>query len=142
MFLRSMILGAVGILLVAIFGGLLLTWHPSIPPVSAPPGTVVDERAFGLGAELAAIGNCNDCHVANFGTPYAGGRSLPTPFGTIFSSNITPDATTGVGTWSEAAFRRAMRDGVDRGGRELYPAFPTIISPKRPMTTYTRSTST
>jgi mono/diheme cytochrome c family protein len=49
---------------------------------------------------------------------------VPTPFGTIYSSNITPDAETGIGRWPEAAFRRAMRDGVDRDGRHLYPTFP------------------
>ena len=49
---------------------------------------------------------------------------LPTPFGTIFSTNITPDAETGIGTWSEVAFARSMREGVDREGRYLYPAFP------------------
>ena len=55
---------------------------------------------------------------------FAGGRALKTPFGTIYSTNITPDAETGIGRWSEAAFRRAMHDGVDREGRHLYPAFP------------------
>jgi mono/diheme cytochrome c family protein len=49
---------------------------------------------------------------------------MSTPFGTIFSSNITPDAETGIGRWSEAAFRRAMRSGVDRNGQHLYPTFP------------------
>ena len=49
---------------------------------------------------------------------------MPTPFGTIYSSNITPDAETGIGRWSEAAFRRAMRSGVNRDGQHLYPTFP------------------
>ncbi len=83
-----------------------------------------DKRIIRHGASLAAIGNCNDCHVSNARTAYAGGRSIPTPFGTIFASNITPDDETGIGTWSEAAFARAMREGVDRQGRQLYPAFP------------------
>ncbi len=124
MFLRRIILGAVGLFLVAVIGGLFWAWRPAIPPISAPSGAAVDERVFRLGAELAAIGACNDCHTANSGAAYAGGRSIPTPFGAIFSSNITPDPATGIGVWSEAAFRRAMRDGVDREGRELYPAFP------------------
>jgi mono/diheme cytochrome c family protein len=55
---------------------------------------------------------------------FAGGLPVPTPFGTIYSSNITPDAETGIGRWPEAAFRRAMRSGVDRAGRHLYPTFP------------------
>jgi mono/diheme cytochrome c family protein len=56
--------------------------------------------------------------------PYSGGLALTTPFGTIFSTNISPDAKTGIGTWSEQAFRRAMREGISRDGHHLYPAFP------------------
>ena len=58
------------------------------------------------------------------GRNFAGGLPVPTPFGTIFSSNITPDAETGIGRWSEAAFQRAMRSGVNREGQHLYPTFP------------------
>ncbi len=76
------------------------------------------------GRDLAAIGNCNDCHTVRGGKSFAGGLPVPTPFGTIYSSNITPDAETGIGRWSEAAFRRAMRSGVDRDGQHLYPTFP------------------
>ena len=64
------------------------------------------------------------CHTTRDGKPFSGGASVPTPFGTIYSTNITPDSQTGIGTWSEAAFTRAMRDGVDREGSFLYPAFP------------------
>jgi mono/diheme cytochrome c family protein len=73
---------------------------------------------------LAAIGNCSDCHTAGGGKSFAGGLPVPTPFGTVYSSNITPDPDTGIGRWSEAAFRRAMRSGVDRAGHHLYPTFP------------------
>jgi mono/diheme cytochrome c family protein len=76
------------------------------------------------GGELAALGYCASCHTMENGKPFAGGRPLATPFGTIFGTNITPDQETGIGTWSQAAFTRAMRDGVDRVGRDLYPAFP------------------
>ena len=55
---------------------------------------------------------------------FAGNLPLKTPFGTIYTSNITPDTETGIGTWSKEAFRRAMKDGVDRKGHHLYPAFP------------------
>src|ERR1700712_3179394 len=104
--------------------GLAWTWRPAIDPISTREKPSEDKLAVQHGAELAAIGNCNDCHVSNSGRPYAGGRSIPTPFGTIFSSNITPDGETGIGAWSEAAFQRAMHEGVDRAGRQLYPAFP------------------
>lgn len=76
------------------------------------------------GSELAAIGDCAVCHTAVGGRPYAGGRGVPTPFGTVYATNITPDRETGIGDWSEAAFRRAMRDGIDRNGRHLYPVLP------------------
>ena len=69
-------------------------------------------------------------------TPYAGGVPLETPFGTIYGTNITPDPETGIGRWSEAAFVRAMREGVDRDGSHLYPAFPyehfTLAFRRRP----------
>ncbi|OSJ08882.1 cytochrome C [Bradyrhizobium canariense] len=105
-------------------GGFAWTWRPAIPPINLEDHGDSDAKAIWRGAQLAAIGNCNDCHRADTGESYAGGRPLPTPFGTIYSSNITPDAETGIGTWPEAAFKRAMREGVDREGRQLYPAFP------------------
>ena len=76
------------------------------------------------GAVLAAIGDCAACHTAAHGAAYAGGRAIQTPFGTLFSSNITPDEQTGIGGWPLAAFIRAMRQGVSRDGRNLYPALP------------------
>ena len=76
------------------------------------------------GAALAAIGDCATCHTAPGGRPYAGGTAIETPFGVIHGTNITPDRDTGIGTWSLAAFNRAMRHGVDRAGQHLYPAFP------------------
>ncbi|WP_428542309.1 c-type cytochrome [Rhodopila sp.] len=76
------------------------------------------------GAELAAIGDCSVCHTNQSGQSYAGGRAIPTPFGSIHSTNISPDPETGIGRWSLAAFQRAMRDGIDRNGRHLYPVLP------------------
>jgi mono/diheme cytochrome c family protein len=122
--LRGFLLGILAVIVIVILGGLAWVWRPEIAPISV---SQQPDRGMGTvqhGAALAAIGNCNDCHVSNSGKSYAGGRSIPTPFGTIFSSNITPDVETGIGFWSEAAFRRAMREGVDRQGRQLYPAFP------------------
>jgi mono/diheme cytochrome c family protein len=90
----------------------------------APAGSSFDPAAVATGAQLAAIGNCIVCHTATGGRPYAGGRPLQTPFGIIYGTNITPDPDTGIGRWSGAAFARAMREGLDREGRHLYPAFP------------------
>jgi mono/diheme cytochrome c family protein len=99
-----------------------LTWHPAIAPTEAPPRP--EPQAVRAGARLAALGSCAACHTAEGGRPYAGGRPIATPFGTIHATNITPDPETGLGRWSLAAFTRAMREGVGRDGRQLYPAFP------------------
>jgi mono/diheme cytochrome c family protein len=96
----------------------------AIEPVPAPPRSSFDRTVIAKGAQLAAIGNCMLCHTVPGGKAFAGGRPIPTPFGTIFATNITPDPETGIGNWSESAFRRAMREGLDRSGRHLYPAFP------------------
>ena len=76
------------------------------------------------GRVLAAAGNCMDCHTAPGGAPNAGGRALHTPFGTVYSTNLTPDVATGIGGWSLSAFVRALREGLSRDGHRLYPAFP------------------
>jgi mono/diheme cytochrome c family protein len=99
-------------------------WRPAIAAIDPPAPQSFDAALVKRGRELAAIGNCNDCHTVRGGKNFAGGLPVPTPFGTIFSSNITPDAETGIGRWPEAAFRRAMRSGVDRDGQHLYPTFP------------------
>ena len=76
------------------------------------------------GEYLARAGNCIGCHTARGGEPYAGGRGIDTPFGTVYSSNLTPDAATGLGGWTPAHFWRALHNGRSRDGRLLYPAFP------------------
>jgi mono/diheme cytochrome c family protein len=83
-----------------------------------------DSRRVGEGDRLAAAGNCLACHTVPGGKPYAGGAPVKTPFGIVYGTNITPDPDTGIGRWSETAFARAMREGIDREGRLLYPAFP------------------
>src|SRR6202051_4114605 len=98
--------------------------RPAIAAIDPPAPQASDAALVKRGRDLAAIGNCNDCHTVRGAKNFAGGLPVPTPFGTIFSTNITPDAETGIGRWSEAAFRRAMRSGVDREGRHLYPTFP------------------
>ena len=76
------------------------------------------------GAYLARAGNCAACHTDRGGAAFAGGKGIATPFGTVFASNLTPDARTGIGTWSAAQFWRAMHNGRSADGRLLYPAFP------------------
>jgi mono/diheme cytochrome c family protein len=86
-----------------------------------PPGPVAGQVA--RGAYLARVGNCMTCHTERGGVPYAGGRAIDTPFGAVYSSNLTPDAT-GIGDWSADHFWRALHNGRSRDGRLLYPAFP------------------
>ncbi|WP_028601312.1 c-type cytochrome [Ottowia thiooxydans] len=76
------------------------------------------------GAYLARAGNCMACHTTRASAPWAGGRTIATPFGTLYSSNLTPDPDTGIGQWNAAAFWRALHNGRSRDGRLLYPAFP------------------
>ncbi|MCV2356129.1 cytochrome c [Paucibacter sp. B2R-40] len=76
------------------------------------------------GAYLARAGNCMGCHTQRGGTPYAGGRALPTPFGDVFAPNLTPDPATGLGLWSSADFWTALHNGRSKDGRLLTPAFP------------------
>ncbi|RZL91265.1 MAG: c-type cytochrome, partial [Variovorax sp.] len=120
---RALALGAGALGLVAALAG----WRPVIAPVvssgtasASPYSAATLER----GRQLAAAGDCVVCHTAPGGTPNAGGRGLETPFGTVYTTNLTPDADTGIGAWSFAAFQRAMREGISRDGRHLYPAFP------------------
>ncbi len=76
------------------------------------------------GAYLAQVGNCAGCHTARGGQPYAGGLAVETPFGSVYASNLTPDAAKGIGRWTRAEFWRAMHHGRSKDGRLLYPAFP------------------
>ena len=76
------------------------------------------------GRYQAVLGDCEGCHTVSGGKPFAGGLVLETPFGKIVSPNITADRDTGIGGWSEADFRRAVREGVSPGGKRLYPAMP------------------
>ncbi len=97
---------------------------PALEPITPPSRASFDAAAVRRGAELAAIGNCAGCHTARDGPDFAGAVELATPFGVIHGTNITPDARTGIGAWSLAAFARAMREGLARDGSHLYPAFP------------------
>lgn len=93
--------------------------------VKAPMATAgASDSLIARGAYLARAGNCMTCHTARGGQSYAGGRGIATPFGTVFTSNLTPDDKTGIGTWSSAHFWRAMHNGRSKSGRLLYPAFP------------------
>ncbi|RZI88860.1 MAG: c-type cytochrome, partial [Variovorax sp.] len=119
---KPAMLGALAVGAIGVIAG-LLGWRASIAPVafSAP---VYSEATIERGRTLAALGDCVVCHTAPGGTPNAGGRAMDTPFGTLYTTNLTPDTATGLGAWSFTAFQRAMREGISRDGHHLYPAFP------------------
>jgi nicotinate dehydrogenase subunit B len=98
--------------------------RPAFAPIPPPDPALFSTAAVARGRDLAALGDCAVCHTAPGGTPMAGGLRLATDFGTIVTTNITPDARTGIGAWSYPAFARAMREGISRDGHHLYPAFP------------------
>ncbi|MBV8407459.1 MAG: cytochrome c [Alphaproteobacteria bacterium] len=78
------------------------------------------------GRYIAAAADCVACHTTEGGAPWAGGRPFEMPIGTLYATNITPDPETGIGGWTRAEFQRAVRDGVAKGGRHLYPAMPYV----------------
>ncbi len=113
------------VLLTVGFGGFAaFAWRPAIEPIAKPRAESFPANLVARGAVLAAGGYCATCHTAQGGKPLAGGRAMVTNFGTIYSTNITPDTETGIGHWSEEAFRRAMHEGVGRDGSHLFPALP------------------
>ena len=76
------------------------------------------------GKALTEAGDCASCHTADPAKPFAGGKRIDTPFGGIYSPNLTPDRDTGIGGWSDDDFHRALRYGVAPDGSRYYPAFP------------------
>lgn len=119
---RRFAAGAGALLSAVAVAGCASMWRPALAPQAGVPA--FDAGVVARGARLAALGNCAACHTVDPARPYAGGLGLATPFGTVYSTNITPDADTGIGRYSEAAFTRALREGVARDGHLLYPAFP------------------
>ncbi|THD81727.1 MAG: c-type cytochrome [Phenylobacterium sp.] len=94
---------------------------------ASPTGVPAELRAadpITRGRYLAKAADCEACHTVEGGAPYAGGRPFKTPFGTMYSPNITPDRATGLGTWSDADFLRAVHKGIAKDGERLYPSFP------------------
>src|SRR5215831_341780 len=87
---------------------------------AAPPS----DEMVAHGKALVVAADCASCHTADPGKPFAGGKRIDTPFGAIYTPNLTPDRETGIGTWSDADFYGALRYGVDPDGSRYFPAFP------------------
>jgi len=88
------------------------------------PADFQDTDPLARGKYLAAAADCEACHTVEGGKPFAGGRPFLTEFGTIYAPNITPDAETGIGSWTDADFLKAVHEGISKDGTRLYPAFP------------------
>ena len=132
---RNLVLGGITAIVV-LFAALVFWPRPAAPASSGitdftltsfltrpVPNAAPNAGQLRRGQALVIAGDCLSCHAREGGAPFAGGLGLNTPFGTIFSTNITPDARTGIGGWDGDKFYRAMHDGVGRSGN-LYPAMP------------------
>ena len=120
---------ALGLVAAMVLAAALIAWlnlRGEDPLDDSPPLAVaaLDASLVERGAYLARAGNCMACHTVRGGAPGAGGRAIETPFGMVYSSNLTPDDETGLGRWNASHFWRALHHGRSRDGRLLYPAFP------------------
>lgn len=88
------------------------------------PATQASSDAVARGRQLVVLGDCKSCHTARGGAAFAGGRAIPTPFGTFYSPNLTSDSRTGLGSWSATDFWNALHNGYSKSGNPLYPTFP------------------
>ncbi len=118
------ILAGMVLVLLAGLGFVFYSWRPAIDIIDPPLASSFPSELVERGRMLSGAGNCAACHTVEGGGDYAGGLAIRSDFGTIYSTNITPEPDTGIGRWSERAFFRAMREGVRRDGAHLFPAFP------------------
>ena len=111
----------------AIFALLVVAAWPAATALAAEGSDaagVIRNASVEQGRYLAAAGNCLSCHTRPGGAPFSGGVPFATPLGTLYSTNITPDAHTGIGEWTAVDLRRALQQGTSRDGSHLFPAFP------------------
>jgi mono/diheme cytochrome c family protein len=121
----SRTIGVAALAALLVFACFLLWAHrPPIGPIAPLPRRIFRPELVKQGERLVSLGDCRSCHSITRMADFAGGPAIRTPLGQLYGPNITPDRTTGIGTWSFEAFDRAMRDGVGRDGRHLYPAMP------------------
>ena len=98
------------------------------PDPTGVPASLADADLVARGEYLTRAADCAACHTAPGGKPFAGGLTFKLPMiGTIYSTNITPDQETGIGAWSDEEFLKALHQGIGKGGKHLYPAFPLYV---------------
>ena len=122
--LKRWFIGLIRLVTLGLLGFIVFAWRQAIAPIPPPAAASFSAQLVARGEALAGDGYCATCHIAKSGQRFTGGYAMQTPFGIIYATNLTPDPETGIGTWSEAAFARAMREGVARDGSHLFPAFP------------------
>ncbi len=105
-------------------GGAILVGLILCSAFSLNAGAEPSKDTIAKGKALAVVGDCAGCHTAGPSKPFAGGKRIDTPFGAIYSANLTPDRDSGIGQWTDEQFLRAMRDGTRPDGSRYYPAFP------------------
>lgn len=123
---RAKILGTLAPALL-VFAGLVGAQAQPVPLIATATATATaapKNAQIERGAYLAKVGDCAACHTSSKAAPLAGGLPLATPFGTLYSTNITPDAATGIGAYSYDDFAKALREGIAKDGHRLYPAMP------------------
>lgn len=113
------------LVLLVVAAGVAYLLKPRLLPGSGQPAqTNATTQIINRGEYLARAGDCVACHTAPNGPEFSGGRAMPTPFGNLYTPNITPDDETGIGRWSADEFYRMMHTGVSRDGTLMYPAMP------------------
>jgi mono/diheme cytochrome c family protein len=100
----------------------LADYHGANP--TGVPASLAQASLVERGAYLTRAADCEACHSTEEGKPYAGGLGFKLPFGTLYSTNITPDKETGIGNYNDQDFLNAMHRGIRRDGARLYPAMP------------------
>lgn len=121
---RRYALGALALAIGLFFALIAWAYRPAYQPIARPSPDSFPGAQIARGGELALLGSCESCHSVSAIAAYGGGRAIPTPFGTIYGANVSPSEGLGIGRWSQAAFNRAVRQGVSRDGHQLYPAMP------------------
>ena len=133
---RTLLLGVLAVALIAVAFGAWLVLGPGPTDFAGGKRGAPGSAATGVPAELAnatelqrgeyltRAADCQACHSTEGRQPFAGGRPFVLPFGTMYSTNITPDRKTGIGNYTDAQFIRAVHQGIARDGARLYPAMP------------------
>ena len=122
--MRKLLWGGALIVVVVVIAAWWLSANDQQTGEAPQPAASLGGDPVARGRELVTLADCKSCHTARGGAPFAGGRPIPTPFGTFYSPNITPDARTGLGSWSATDFWHALHNGYSKGGKLLYPTFP------------------